>query len=125
MEDEIMRKFENIHHDSDMVVSTNCISQIIAKLECDKSAGLSKGYLPTALIETTIVPIVNNKSANLSDSKNYGPIAIATIISKIVEFVLLIKYGEHLNSCDNQFCFKSSHSTGLCIYVKGIYELTH
>ena len=92
MEDEIMGKFENIHHDSDMVVSTNCISQIIAKLESNKSAGLSNGYLPTALIETTIVPIVKNKSANLSDSKNYGPIAIATIISKILEFVLLIKY---------------------------------
>ena len=33
MKDEIMRKFENIQHDPDMVVSANCISQIIAKLE--------------------------------------------------------------------------------------------
>ena len=34
-----MGKFENIQHDLDMVVSANCISQIISKLECDKSAG--------------------------------------------------------------------------------------
>ena len=85
MKDEIMGIFENIQHDPDMVVSANCISQIIAKLECGKSAGpdgicaeylkfsnvgihslialcfflgLSHGYPPTALIQTTIVPIV-------------------------------------------------------------------
>ena len=75
------------------------------------------GYLPTALIETTIVPIVKNKSGNLSDSNNYRPIALATIVSKILESVLLIKCGEYLTSCDNQFGFKSSHSTDLCIYT--------
>ena len=37
--DEIMGKFGNIQHDPDMVVSANCISKIIAKLECGKSAG--------------------------------------------------------------------------------------
>ena len=127
-----------------MVVSANCISQIIAKLECGKSAGpdgicaeylnfsnvkihslialcfslgLSHGYIPTALIETTIVPIVKNKSGNLSDSNNYRPIALATIVSKILESVLLIKCGEYLTSCDNLFGFKSSHSTDLCIYT--------
>ena len=39
MKDETMGKFENIQHDPDMVVLANCISQIIAKLECGKSAG--------------------------------------------------------------------------------------
>ena len=39
MKDEILGKFENIQFDPDMVVSTNCISQIIAELECGKSAG--------------------------------------------------------------------------------------
>ena len=81
------------------------------------SLGLSHGYLPTALIETTIVPIVKNKSGNLSDSNNYRPIAFATIVSKILESVLLIKCGEYLTTCDNQFGFKSSHSTDLCIYT--------
>ena len=81
------------------------------------SLGLSHGYLPTVLIKTTIVPVVKNKSGNLSDSNNYRPIALATIVSKILESVLLIKWGEYLTSCDNQFGFKSSHSTDLCIYT--------
>ena len=128
----------------EMVVSTNCVSQIVDNLECGKSAGpdricaehlkfsndkisillalcftvcLSHGYLPTALIETTIVPIVKNKSGNLSDSNNYRPIALATIVSKILESVILIKCGEYLTSGDNQFGFKSCHSTDLCIYA--------
>ena len=78
---------------------------------------LSHGYLPTALIETTIVPLVKNKSGNLSDSNNYRPIALATIVSKILESVILIKCGEYLTSSDNQFGFKSCHSTDLCIYA--------
>ena len=46
------------------------------------------GYLPSTLIKTTIVPIVKNKSGNLSDSNNYRPIAIATITPRLPESVL-------------------------------------
>ena len=139
LKSKIMRKFESIQHNPEMIVS-----QIVDNLECGKSAGpdricaehlkflndkisilivlcftvcLSHGYLPTALIETTIVPIVKNKSGNLSDSNNYRPIALATIVSKILESVILIKCGEYLTSSDNQFGFKSCHSTDLCIYA--------
>ena len=78
---------------------------------------LAHGYLPPAMIETTIVPIVKNKSGNLSDSSNYRPIALATIISKMFESVLLLKCAEYLSTSDNQFGFKSCHSTDLCIYT--------
>ena len=127
-----------------MSVLTKSVSEIIGKLECGKSAGpdgigaeylkfsnikihillslcftlcLAHGYLPPAMIETTIVPIVKNKSGNLSDSSNYRPIALATIVSKMFESVLLFKCAEYLSTSDNQFGFKSSHSTDLCIYT--------
>ena len=119
-----------------MAVSAKIITEIVSKLECAKSAGpdgisaecfkfsntnihvllsllfsmcLSHGYLPSTLIKTTIVPIVKNKSANLSDSNNYRPIAIATITSKLLESVLLLKCSDYLTTCDNQFWFKASH----------------
>ena len=47
--------------------------------------------------------VVENKSGNLSDSNNYKPIALATIVSKILESVIMIKCGEYLTSSDNQF----------------------
>ena len=33
------------------------------------------------------------------------------------ESVLLLKCAEYLSTSDNQFCFKSCHSTDLCIYT--------
>ena len=75
------------------------------------------GYLPPAMIETTIVPIVKNKAGNLSDSSNYRPIALATIVSKMFESVLPIKFAEYLSTSDTQYGFKSSHITDLCIYT--------
>ena len=57
---------------------------------------LSHGYLPPKLIETTIVPIIKNKCGNISSSSNYRPIALATIISKLLESILLLKCEEYL-----------------------------
>ena len=77
----------------------------------------SSWLLTTSLIETTIVPIVKNKSDNLSDSSNYRPIALATIISKMFQSVLLLKCAEYLSTSDNQFGFKTCQSVDLCIYT--------
>ena len=49
---------------------------------------LSHGYLPSTLIKTTIVPIVKNK-----------------------------KCSDYLTTCDNQFGFKASHGTDMCIHT--------
>ena len=144
LKNDILSNFDKIKHNSNMAVSTKSVSEIIGKLECGKSAGpdgigaeylkfsnikihvllsmcftlcLAHGYLPPAMIETTIVPIVKNKSGNLSDSSNYRPIALATIIFKMFESVLLLKCAEYLSTSDNQFGFKSCHSTDLCIYT--------
>ena len=127
-----------------IAVSAKSITEIVLKLECAKSVGpdgisaecfkfsdakihvllsllfsmcLSHGYLPYALIKTTIVPIVKNKAGDLSDSNNYRPIAIATITSKLLESVLLLKCNDYLTTCDNQFRFKASHGTDIFIYT--------
>ena len=141
---DITRKLQNVQHDSNMTVSAKSITEIVSKLECGKSAGpdgisaecfkfsdtkihvllsllfsmcLSYGYLPSTLIKTTIVPIMKNKAGDLSDSNNYRPIAIANITSKLLESVLLLKCSDYLTTCDNQFGFKASHGTDMCIYT--------
>ena len=74
--------------------------------------------MPADIMETTIVPIIKNKCGNLADSNNYLPIAIATIVSKLFESIILYKFEEFLYTCDNnQFGFKPKHSTELCIYT--------
>ena len=67
------------------------------------------------MIETIIVPIVRNKCGNLCDSNNYRPIALATLMSKLFESVILLKCETFLERCPNQFGFKKGHSTEMCI----------
>ena len=48
---------------------------------------------------------------------NYRPIALASVISKIVEIILLSRISGLLETCHNQFGFKQSLGTDTCIYV--------
>ena len=52
-----------------------------------------------------------------SDKNNYRPIALSSIISKVFEHIIIICLEEYLWTNDNQFGFKSGHSTDLCIYA--------
>ena len=56
-------------------------------------------------------------SYSLYTIHNYRPIAIATITSKVLESVLLVKCEEFLYSSVNQSGFKFGHSTEFCIYT--------
>ena len=80
-------------------------------------AWLVHGKLPKSLMEVILVPVVKNKCGNLTDKNNYLPIAIATVVSKLFEFVLLERIKGLLGTSDNQFGFKSEQSTDMCIYL--------
>ena len=78
---------------------------------------MSHGYIPQSLIETTILPIIKNKAGDLSSGNNYRPIALANVISKVFESLILLRCEQFLTTADNQFGFKSRHSTDFCIYT--------
>ena len=78
---------------------------------------LSHVHLPQKLIQITIVPIIKNKCGSISSSNNYRPIALATIISKLLESILLMKCEEYLCTSANQFGYKKAHGSELCIYT--------
>ena len=139
-----MTKLEKVRCNENMIVCSTVIARLIGNLESGKSSGpddispeslkfannrlsvllslcfsicLSHGYMPPDIIKSTIVPIVKNMCGNLSESSNYRPIALATIISKVFESVLLLKCEEYLFTSSNQFGYKKGHSTDLCIYA--------
>ena len=74
-------------------------------------------YMPSPMIKSIIVPLVKNKSGNLADKNNYRPIALSSIASKVFEHLILCRLEEYLWTNDNQFRFKPSHSTDLCVYA--------
>ncbi len=74
-------------------------------------------YIPSSMLDSVIVPLVKNKCGDLSDKNNYRPIALSSIVSKVFEKVILERLEEYLWTADNQFGFKASHSTDLCVYA--------
>ena len=127
-----------------MVVSVDEVLSLVHNLESGKSAGLDglngeclkyadailsvllsfcftcmfkHSYLPSAMLDSVIIPLVKNKCGDLSDTRNYRPIAISCIVSKILENVILQRIEEYLWTTDNQFGFKAHHSTDLCVYA--------
>ena len=81
------------------------------------SSMLSHGYLPEEFMKSCIVPLIKNKTGDTSDKGNYRPVAIVSACSKPFECVLLGLIEVYLCTSDNQFGFKSKHSTDLCIYT--------
>jgi len=47
------------------------------------------GYIPNSCLNTTRVPICKNKNGNMSDTSNYRPVAVATVVSKLLEHFIL------------------------------------
>ena len=75
---------------------------------------------------TFIVPLVKGKKGNLTSKDNYRLIALTCIILKIIELVLLARYGKYLYTADNQFGYKNALSTDLCIFsFKEIVQYYH
>ena len=71
------------------------------------------GHMPQLIRDSTLVPIPkNNKVASVS--ANYRPIALSSMLSKVLERLLLNKYAEFFSSSHLQFGFKSGSSTTLC-----------
>ena len=75
------------------------------------------GYLPDTLLTVILVPIIKNKAGNINSINNYRPIALASILSKIIKYIILDRIELQLATNANQFGFKHGHGTDQCIYV--------
>ena len=125
-------------------VSTNDVQEAIKKLDCNKSCGSDQiyaehlkyasnkllpllsmcltgffvhGFLPKNIMTVVLIPIIKNKAGNINSVDNYRPIALASILSKVIEIIVLSRIEQYLVTKPNQFVFKRGHGTDQCIYV--------
>ena len=78
---------------------------------------LVHGVLPNAIMSVILVPVLKDKAGKLNSIDNYRPIALASILSKVLERILLNKLEMYILTTDNQFGFKRKHGTDMCIYA--------
>lgn len=77
---------------------------------------LLHGYIPSVFMDTLLIPIVKDKTGDITSGDNYRPIALTSVSSKIVELIIIDKFLEQLDTSCNQFGFKFGLSTELCIF---------
>ena len=78
------------------------------------------GHLPSCLGDCILVPVLKpGKDSSCGDS--YRPIALASTLSKILEWCILLKFNNYLQTSELQFGFKPGLSTTFCTGVlKGV-----
>ena len=81
------------------------------------SSLLVHGALPDSMISVVLLPVIKDKAGNITSKDNYRPMALASIVSKVMEIVVLNRMSEYISTRANQFGFKKKHSTDQCIYV--------
>ena len=75
------------------------------------------GFLPDSMLSVLIAPVIKDKAGNINSKDNYRPIALACIISKIVEIIMFDRMETHLLTQPNQFSFKKKHDTDQCKFA--------
>ena len=103
----------NIYSDN-FIHATELTHKILSQLV---TAMLIHGTADELMNKATIIPIPKNKQKSLSDSKNYRAISKNSIISKIIDHVLINLIGEKLKTTDYQFAYKAGFSTSLCSFL--------
>lgn len=72
---------------------------------------MSHSYLPHKLMRTLVVPIVKNRTGDITDRGNYRPISLATTVAKVLDSLLDSCLDPYLNLHDAQFGFRPGLST--------------
>ena len=65
----------------------------------------------------TIIPNIKDKAVKINSLDDYQPIALANILSKVLERILLNWWEEFALTSGNQFGPKPKHSTDTCIFA--------
>ena len=75
------------------------------------SALFIHGFLPDSMLSVVLVPVIKDKCRKINDSDNYRPIALASVISKVVEKILLNRMSDLLITTSIKVHYGNKKST--------------
>ena len=74
-------------------------------------------HISFVLLLSTLVPLVKDKLASITISKNYRSVAISSILLKIFDWVVILLDGDSLRLNDLQFAYQTDCSTVMCTWA--------
>ena len=95
----------------------NATDIVFDKLAQLITAMIKHGFSSELINTSFIKPIPKNNQKSLSDSNNYRAISKNTILSKIIDYIIIDKVGEKLKTSMYQFAYKENYSTSLCSFL--------
>ena len=78
---------------------------------------LLHGHITTFLLLATLIPLIKDKLASINSSKNYRSIAISSLVLKMIDWIVLLLYGETLGLDELQFAYQAKCSTTMCSWM--------
>ncbi|KAI3385219.1 hypothetical protein SNEBB_001120, partial [Seison nebaliae] len=109
-------KKDEIHHiSSNHLIAApkellNCLAHLF-------TAMLKHGCSDYLFNSAFIKPIPKNKQKSLSDSSNYRAISLNPILSKLLDYVIIDKIDNNMQTSHLQFAYKSDYSTTMCTFM--------
>jgi len=96
-----------------ILYSHNSVYLVVMKI---LNAIIKTSYIPKALTEVMIKPILKKKGLDGTNINNYRPIALATIMSKLLEHLILGRTLPYLVTTENQFGYKQKVGTEMAVF---------
>ena len=77
---------------------------------------LIHGHITMFLLLATLIPLVKDKLSSINSSKNYRSIALSSLVSKLIDWIILTLFGTSLGLDELQFAYQPGCSTTMCTW---------
>ena len=81
------------------------------------TAMLQFSYMPRSMIVSYISPVLKDKNSDVTFSRNYRPITVSNVLSKLFELIIFPYLKNACPLSDSQFGFRDGSSTDAAIYL--------
>ena len=78
---------------------------------------LIHGHVTRFLLLATLVPIIKDKLGCINSSKNYRSIAISSLLLKLLDWIIILLFGDKLGLHDLQFAYQPGISGNMCTFA--------
>ena len=79
----------------------------------NQSCGMQHYFIRNAIL----VPIIKDKLTSINSSKNHRSISISSLVLKLIDWIILILFGDSLALDDLQFAYQPGCSTTMCTWA--------